>query len=115
MNLAATPISWFWQAWLVAVVFVFPLPGTIALRNLLLLIGLIALLATRHDTPRPQPPRNLRPAAWGLVAITAWLALHSAAVAPQSARRLSPWLQRRLDNLRGDWIVPLLRRLRSRN
>jgi hypothetical protein len=100
MNLAATPISWFWQAWLVAVVFVFPLPGTIALRNLLLLIGLIALLATRHDTPRPRPPRNLRPAAWGLVAITAWLALHSAAVAP------APTLA--LDNLRGDWIVPLL-------
>lgn len=100
MNLAATPIAWFWQFWLAAVVFVFPLPGTIALRNLLLLVGLIALLATRRGTPRPRPPRSLRPAAWGLVALTAWLVLHSVAVAP------APTLA--LGNLRGDWIVPLL-------
>jgi hypothetical protein len=100
MNPAATPIAWFWQIWLAAVVFVFPLPGTIALRNLLLLVGLLALLATLRGTPRPRPPHYLRPAAWGLVAITAWLAWHSVAVAP------TPTLA--LGNLRGDWIVPLL-------
>lgn len=100
MTVTATPIAWFWQVWLAAVVFVFPLPGTIALRNLLLLVGLIALLATRRGTPRPRPPRALRPAAWGLVALTAWLVLHSVAVAP------APTLA--LGNLRGDWIVPLL-------
>jgi hypothetical protein len=100
MNPATTPITWFWQLWLAAVVFVFPLPGTIALRNLLLLLGLLALLATLRGTPRPRPPRSLRPAAWGLVAITTWLALHSVAVAPAPTFALG--------NLRGDWIVPLL-------
>lgn len=100
MTTVAKPIDWFWQLWLVAVVFIFPLPGTIALRNLLLLIGLVALLVTQRGAPRLRPPRTLRPAAWGLVAITAWLVLHSAAVAP------APTLA--LGNLRGDWIVPLL-------
>lgn len=100
MKPATMSITWFWQAWLIAVVFVFPIPHTVALRNLLLLVGLIALLATRRGAPRPRPPQSLRPAAWGLVTITAWLALHSAAIAP------APTLA--LDNLRGDWIVPLL-------
>ncbi len=100
MNPAATPITWFWQLWLAAVVFIFPLPGTIALRNLLLLVGLLALMATLRGAPRPHPPRSLRPAAWGLVAMTTWLALHSAAIAPMPTLALG--------NLRGDWIVPLL-------
>ena len=100
MTFATKPIDWFWQVWLAAVIFVFPLPGTIALRNLLLLIGVLALLATLRGTARPHPARILRPAAWGLVATTAWLVLHSAAVAP------TPTLA--LGNLRGDWLVPLL-------
>lgn len=93
-------MTWFWQAWLAAIVFVFPIPHTIALRNLLLLIGLLTLLATLRRTVRPLPPPSLKPAAWGLVATTAWLVLHSITVAP------APTLA--LDNLRGDWIVPLL-------
>ncbi|MDP2826954.1 MAG: O-antigen ligase family protein [Sulfuritalea sp.] len=97
---AAASMTWFWQAWLVAVVFVFPIPHTIALRNLLLLIGLLALLATLRGTARPLPSPTMKPAAWGLVATTAWLAWHSIAVAP------APTLA--LDNLRGDWIQPLL-------
>ncbi len=100
MTFAAKPIDWFWQAWLAAIVFIFPLPGTIALRNLLLLVGVLALLATLRGTARPQPSRILRPAAWGLVATTAWLVLHSVTVAP------SPTLA--MGNLRGDWLVPLL-------
>lgn len=93
-------MPWFWQAWLAAVVFVFPIPHTIALRNLLLLVGLLALLATLRGAARPRLPSTLKPAAWALVATTAWLALHSIAVAP------APTLA--LDNLRGDWILPLL-------
>ena len=93
-------MTWFWQAWLAAIVFVFPIPHTIALRNLLLLIGLLTLLATLQRTVRPLPPPSLKPAAWGLVATTAWLVLHSITVAP------APTLA--LDNLRGDWIAPLL-------
>jgi hypothetical protein len=95
-----TAMAWFWQAWLAAVLFVFPIPHTIALRNLLLLIGLLTLLATLRRTVRPLSPPSLKPAAWGLVATTAWMVLHSIAVAP------APTLA--LDNLRGDWIVPLL-------
>lgn len=93
-------MAWFWQAWLAAVVFVFPIPHTIALRNLLLLTGLLALLATLRSAARLKLPAALKPAAWGLVATTAWLALQSVAVAP------APTVA--LDNLRGDWIVPLL-------
>jgi hypothetical protein len=100
MNPALPALSWFWQAWLAAIVFVFPIPHTIALRNLLLLVGLAALLATWRGAPRPRLPPLLAPAAWGLAATTAWLVLHSLAVAP------APTLA--LDNLRGDWIVPLL-------
>ena len=96
----ASAMTFFWQAWLAAVVFVFPIPHTIALRNLLLLIGLLALLAMLRRTVRPLSPPSLKPAAWGLVATTTWLALHSITVAP------APTLA--LDNLRGDWIVPLL-------
>ena len=78
----------------------FPIPHTIALRNLLLLVGLLALLATLRHARRPLLRPTLKPAAWALVATTAWLALQSVTVAP------APTLA--LDNLRGDWIVPLL-------
>jgi hypothetical protein len=100
MTFAAKPIDWFWQSWLAAIIFVFPLPGTIALRNLLLLVGLLVLLATLRGTARPHPSRILRPVAWALVATTAWLVLQSVAVAP------SPTVA--VGNLRGDWLVPLL-------
>lgn len=96
----AAAMTWFWQAWLAAVVFVFPIPHTIALRNLLLLVGLLALLATLRGAARPPRLPALKPAAWALLATTVWLAWHSIAVAP------APTLA--LDNLRGDWILPLL-------
>lgn len=98
--MSSTAMTWFWQIWLAAVVFVFPIPHTIALRNLLLLIGLLTLLAMRRRTVRPSSPLALKPAAWALVVTTAWLVLHSIAVAPAPTFAL--------DNLRGDWIMPLL-------
>jgi hypothetical protein len=100
MTPAAGAMAWFWQAWLATIVFIFPIPHTIALRNLLLLIGLLTLLAILRRTVRPLPPPSLKLAAWGLVATTTWLVLHSITVAP------APTLA--LDNLRGDWIAPLL-------
>ena len=100
MTTAIPAMAWFWQTWLAAIVFVFPIPHTIALRNLLLLVGLLALLATLRHARRPLLRPTLKPAAWALVATTAWLALQSVTVAP------APTLA--LDNLRGDWIVPLL-------
>ncbi|OHC61895.1 MAG: hypothetical protein A3H93_06875 [Rhodocyclales bacterium RIFCSPLOWO2_02_FULL_63_24] len=93
-------MAWFWQTWLVAVVFIFPIPHTIALRNLLLLIGLLALLPPLTRATRLPLPPALKPAAWGLAAATAWLLLHSLAVAP------APTVA--LDNLRGDWLQPIL-------
>lgn len=96
----ATVTAGFWQAWIATVVFVFPIQHTVALRNLLLLAGLLALLAGRRGAPRIDPPAVLKPAALGLAAITAWLLVHSVAIAP------APGLA--LDNLRGDWLLPLL-------
>ena len=96
----STAANRLWQAWMAAVVFVFPIPGTIALRNLLLLVGLVILLATARMAGRPRLSPTLRPIAFGLAAITGWLAFHSLALAP------APMLA--LDNLRGDWLLPLL-------
>ncbi len=95
----APAMTWFWRAWLTAVVFVFPIQHTIALRNLLLLAGLLAVLATWRAAPRPGLPQELKPAAWALAAATVWLLLHSLAVAPAPTLALA--------NLRGDWLLPL--------
>lgn len=91
--------QWLFAAWLAAVVFVFPIPHTIALRNLLLLCGVVALVwACRKSLPKPTP--WLKPAAWCLIALTSWIAFHSVAVAP------SPTLA--LDHFRANWLMPLL-------
>jgi hypothetical protein len=100
MTLAAGAMARFWQVWIAAIVFIFPIPHTIALRNLVLLVGLVALLATLRRGARPLLLPTMRLAAWGLAATTAWLLLHSVVVAP------APTLA--LDNLRGDWVLPLL-------
>ncbi|MCF8199351.1 MAG: O-antigen ligase family protein [Sulfuritalea sp.] len=90
---------WFWQSWLAAMVFVFPIPHTIALRNLLLFIGIIVLVWNhRHAFPKVVP--WLKPAAWWLVALTAWIVFHSVAVA--SAPTFA------LDQFRANWLNPLL-------
>jgi len=92
-------MTWFWQAWIAAIVFIFPVPHTIALRNLLLLVGLVALLwIGRKSLPKPAP--WLKPAAWWLIALTTWIIFHSVAVAP------APTLA--LDQFRANWLVPLL-------
>lgn len=92
-------MTWFWQAWLAAIVFIFPIPHTIALRNLLVLIGSVALAwGCRKTLPRLAP--WLRPTAWWLAALTAWIVFHSIAVAPEPALSL--------DQFRANWLVPLL-------
>lgn len=55
---AAATMTWFWQAWLAAVVFIFPIPHTIALRNLLLLCGILPVLATWRGAAMKTPPRQ---------------------------------------------------------
>ncbi|MCK9380433.1 MAG: O-antigen ligase family protein [Sulfuritalea sp.] len=92
-------MNWFWQAWLAAIVFVFPVPHTVALRNVLLLIGVVVLLlGFRRTLPRLAP--WLKPAAWCLAALTAWIVFHSAAVAPV------PTLA--FDQVRADWLMPFV-------
>ncbi|MCK9387443.1 MAG: O-antigen ligase family protein [Sulfuritalea sp.] len=92
-------MTWFWQAWVAALVFVFPIPHTIALSNMLLLLGIVALLwACRQTLPRLVA--WLKPAAWWLLALTAWIVFHSVAVA--SAPTLA------LDQFRANWLMPLL-------
>ncbi len=95
----AGAMTWFWQIWLAAVVFVFPIPHTIALRNLLLLVGIVLLVwSCRRALPRLAP--WLKPAAWWLAALTGWIVFHSVAVAPASTIAL--------DQFRANWLMPLL-------
>jgi len=99
MTPTGAAMTWFWQAWLAAIVFLFPIPHTIALRSLLLLIGTLALLwSCRQTLPRLAP--WLRPAAWWWVALTAWIVFHSAIVAPEPTVAF--------DQFRANWLMPLL-------
>jgi hypothetical protein len=99
MTSANSPARWFWQAWLAATVFIFPIPHTVALRNALLLLGVAALLwGGRGSPPRLAP--WLKPAAWWLAALTAWILFHSVVVAPNAMAAL--------DQLRANWLLPLL-------
>ena len=91
--------QWLFGAWLAAVVFVFPIPHTIALRNLLLAAG-IGVLLWMGRRSLPKPARWLRPATWTLIALTAWIVFHSVAVAP------APTIA--LDQFRANWMLPLL-------
>ncbi len=96
-----TPVtkSGFWQTWLVAVVFIFPIPHTIALRNLLILVGLTALLWTGRKV-LPRPVALLTPSAAWVLVLSLWIIFHSIAVSP------TPYLS--LDQFRANWIGPLL-------
>lgn len=99
MTVAPSRMTLFWQLWLAAIVFVFPIPHTIGLRNLLILAGLVVLLWTsRHTLPRLAA--WLKPAALWLLALTSWIVFHSAAVA--SAPSMA------LDQFRANWLMPLL-------
>lgn len=90
---------WLFAAWLAVIAFIFPIPHTIALRNLLLVLGLVGLLWIGR-TSLPKPASWLKPAAWWLIALTTWIVLHSVAVAP------APTLS--LDHFRANWLMPLL-------
>lgn len=92
--------AWGWAAWLAALVFITPIPHTIALRNALLFGGVLVLLAGLRRAPRPQPGRVMRPPLLAFIALSAWIVLHSLLLAAEPAIALG--------NLRGDWALPLL-------
>lgn len=94
------PGSWFWPLWIAAVGFLFHVPHTIALRNLLLLVGLLALAWRFRTAPRPIFPDRLKAARWALLALTLWIVVQALAVSP------APTLA--LDRFRADWLMHLL-------
>jgi hypothetical protein len=99
MSKAIFPVNWLWMVWLASIVFVIPIPHTIALRNLLILVGFIALVLTGRKASLPVSPW-LKPALWWLIALTTWIVVHTVAIAPESMQAL--------DQVRANWLVPFL-------
>lgn len=90
-----------WLIWFVAIVFLYSVPHTIALRNLILLAGLVGIVTSlRTNTGRPRVLPSLFPAVFAFVTLTVWLLLQSVFVAADGRAAL--------DNLRGDGLVPLI-------
>jgi hypothetical protein len=96
--------KWGLPGWLFAIYFVYPIPHTIALRNLFLLAGLVVCLGmiVRHYDHANfwQPLNPFRISGWILVTLTLWLLLQSSFI--------SPYPRLALDMLRGDWFIELL-------
>lgn len=90
----------FYSLWLAFVVFIFPLTQLIALRNLLLLLGLISLATGFRQAPRPVLVSWLKHAALALAVLTAWIAVQAVVLALEPAAAL--------DQLRANWLQPLL-------
>lgn len=84
-------------AWLAAITFLYHVPHTIALRNILLVTGIILVIAGWRRWPRPSLPQALRASAWALLVLTVWMALQ--------AVLFSPTTWHALGRLRGDWLM----------
>jgi hypothetical protein len=74
-----------WATWLTSLVFVFPIPGTIVLCNLALLVGVIALIWTGRQN-LPKAISELKLAGWALVALTAWYEVRIACTKSRARR-----------------------------
>lgn len=102
--MAETLRKWWLPGWLFALYFIYPIPHTIALRNLLLVTGLASCLwIIRGDHSGPQAWRKLasfRTSGWMLAILSCWLLFQSSFISPY------PGLA--LDMLRGDWLNELL-------
>lgn len=99
------PETRIWSVWLFLLVAIYPVPHTIALRNLLLLIGLLGLAwhwqLTLHALSTLRRRLTwLGTSMWVLVALTAWIVIHALFIAPMPAMAL--------DRARADWLMPLL-------
>ena len=87
-------------AWLAVMTFLYHVPHTIALRNILLVGGILAVVFGWRKWPRPSLPAALGAAAWALLALTAWMALQAVLFSPAT------WYA--LGRLRGDWLMHFL-------
>ena len=94
---------WGLPAWMFLLCFIYPIPHTIALRNVLLGVGLCASLwLIAQNRPAGEEwlaLRRFRGAGWVLALLTLWLAVQSTFI--------SPYPQAALRMLRGDWLVVL--------
>lgn len=90
--------------WMFVLAFLYPIPHTIALRNILLALGLGCSLWLIRQNGLPAAPlaalRRFRTTGWLLVVLTLWLLLQSAFI--------SPYPKAALGMLRGDWLVVLI-------
>jgi hypothetical protein len=84
-------------AWLAVMTFLFHVPHTIALRNFLLVAGIVLIVAGWRRWPRPSLPASLRACAWALLVLTAWMALQAVLFSPTTGYALG--------RLRGDWLM----------
>lgn len=94
-----------WPVWLFLLVAIYPVPHTIALRNLLLLAGLLGLAWHWRTTLHALSILRLRltwlaTSGWVLAALTLWIVIHALLIAPLPAMAL--------DRARADWLMPLL-------
>ena len=91
----------FWAAWCAVVVFLYSVPHTVALRNLLLLAGCIAAVtAAFRERGGPRLPPPLAAAALVTGALTLWL--------PGQGLFVSSTSRVVFGNVWSDWLVPLL-------
>lgn len=79
--------------------FVYPIPGTIALRNALLLLGALLLLA-RHRATFPGGVGWLRPAAIAWCMMAVWIVAQALVFADSAVGALGQW--------RSNWLNPVL-------
>lgn len=94
---------WGLPGWMFLLSFIYPIPHTIALRNLLLGLGLSASLwliaQNRPINEEWVALRRFRVVGWILVVLTLWLTVQSTFI--------SPYPEAALRMLRGDWLVVL--------
>ncbi|MEI7428840.1 MAG: O-antigen ligase family protein [Betaproteobacteria bacterium] len=96
--------KWWLTVWLFTLVFIYPIPHTIALRNLFLITGLASCLWIGYRDKALLGTwlklRQFRVCGWLLALLTSWLLFQSALI--------SPYPGIALDHLRGDWLNELL-------
>lgn len=96
--------KWGLPVWLFLLFFIYPIPHTIALRNLFLFVGLIvSLKLIVYSVDWKSLLRLLSPlrgSGWILLILTLWLLIQSSII--------SPYPQLSLGMLRGDWLIELL-------
>lgn len=93
-----------WQAWLFAVIGVYPIPHTIALRNLILLAGMVGYGIQHFRLPSIPRERMVLPplllAALGMLAVlTVWMPMQIFLFGMFPTQSFAMW--------RGDWLVML--------